>query len=98
MIVDNMTSTQAALLSYFPTALESPTATVHLEYDPDALPPKPSGDWTRFVCISDNHTHKFDVPDGDVLLHSGDLTHTGKVVEFEKTMEWLYGLPHKFKM
>jgi len=93
-----MTSTQAALLSYFPTALKSPTATVHLEYDPDALPPKPSEDWTRFVCISDTHTHRFDVPDGDVLLHGGDLTHTGKVVEFKKTMEWLYGLPHKLKM
>jgi Icc-related predicted phosphoesterase len=38
------------------------------------------------------------VPDGDVLLHSGDLTNTGTVSDFEKTMEWLYGLSHPVKI
>jgi hypothetical protein len=32
--------------------------------------------WTRFVCISDTHCNTFEVPEGDVLLHAGDLTHT----------------------
>ena len=40
----------------------------------------------------------FHVPDGDVLLHSGDLTETGTEEEFKTTMEWLYSLPHPTKM
>lgn len=79
-----------------PISLESSSAVAHLEYD-DVLivPPKPSkGNWTRFVCIS----HTFPVPDGDVLLHSGDLTGSGRVREFEMTMQWLFDLPHPIKM
>ena len=86
---------------YHTTVLRSSNAIVHLEYDPCQLPPKPSisnEQWTRFVCISDTHTKTFDVPDGDVLLHSGDLTNLGLEVEFEKTMGWLRSLPHEFKM
>jgi 3',5'-cyclic AMP phosphodiesterase CpdA len=79
--------------------LRSPTAIVHLEYNPATLEPVPSPkEWTRFVCISDTHSHTFDVPPGDVLLHSGDLTKMGRKEEFVKTMEWLYALPHKIKM
>lgn len=78
--------------------LRSPKEIVHLEYDPATLSPRPSDEWTRFVCISDTHSMKFNVPDGDVLLHSGDLTNTGTVEDFKKTMEWLYNLPHKIKI
>lgn len=86
------------LQAYANIVLKSPTEIVHLEYTPGELPPKPSDEWTRFVCISDTHSRSFDVPDGDVLLHSGDLTNTGTVSGFEITMEWLYKLPHKTKM
>ena len=78
--------------------LTSPKEIVHLEYNAQNLPPPPSDEWTRFVCISDTHSRTFDVPDGDVLLHSGDLTNTGTVEDFKKTMGWLYSLPHKIKM
>jgi 3',5'-cyclic AMP phosphodiesterase CpdA len=78
--------------------LTSPKEIVHLEYNPETLPPRPSDEWTRFVCISDTHSVTFNVPDGDVLLHSGDLTNTGTVEDFKKTMGWLYNLPHKLKM
>lgn len=78
--------------------LTSPREIVHLEYNPRTLPPRPSDEWTRFVCISDTHSRTFDVPSGDVLLHSGDLTNTGTVEDFRKTMGWLYNLPHKIKM
>jgi len=78
--------------------LISPKEIVYLEYDPKTLPPRPSDEWTRFVCISDTHSATFDVPDGDVLLHSGDLTNTGTVEDFKKTMGWLYNLPHKIKI
>ncbi|KAJ3877547.1 Metallo-dependent phosphatase-like protein [Lentinula edodes] len=70
---------------------------VYLEYDLSNLPPSSPGH-TRFVCISDTHTRRFPVPDGDVLLHSGDLTNTGTLQEFERTMNWIYELPHKVKI
>jgi 3',5'-cyclic AMP phosphodiesterase CpdA len=88
-----------ARISYNKRTLRSPTSIVHLEYNPTALEPVPSPEeWTRFVCISDTHSHTFDVPPGDVLLHSGDITKMGMKEEFVKSMEWLYALPHKVKM
>ena len=32
---------------------------------------------TRFVCISDTHNSNVHLPDGDVLIHAGDLTNQG---------------------
>lgn len=80
-----------------PIVLEEDDCIVHIEYDQLAPVPDPET-WTRFVCISDTHNRKFDVPWGDVLLHSGDLTQTGKYEEFQETMEWLCSLPHRLKM
>ncbi|KAK7464069.1 hypothetical protein VKT23_006229 [Stygiomarasmius scandens] len=82
----------------FPETIRSSNCIVHVEYDISNPPPPLSSDWTRFVCISDTHAHSFTVPDGDVLLHSGDLTNTGKVKDFEKTMEWICGLKHRTKI
>ena len=80
-----------------PITFKSEDTVVHLEYSD--LPPIPDpATWTRFVCISDTHGRTFPVPNGDVLLHSGDLTDFGALDEFEVTMEWLYSLPHKTKM
>ncbi|THU83279.1 Metallo-dependent phosphatase [Dendrothele bispora CBS 962.96] len=78
--------------------LNSPDCIVHVEYDIYNPPPPPSDKWTRFVCISDTHSHAFPVPDGDVLLHSGDLTNTGTVKDFEKTMDWICSLKHGLKI
>lgn len=97
--------TQLALFPRFPPILESPDATVYFEYslpsststDVKELPPCKEG-WTRFVCISDTHGHTFPVPDGDVLLHSGDMTGTGTLKDFETTVDWLCELPHQHKM
>lgn len=85
-------------VGYGDVVLKAPREIVFLDYSPSELPPKPSEEWTRFVCVSDTHSRSFDVPDGDVLLHSGDLTNMGLISDFEKTMNWLYGLPHKVKM
>lgn len=76
----------------------SETAVVHVDYDVADPPPKPSGDWTRFVCVSDTHARTFAVPDGDVLLHSGDLTESGTLAEMRTTVEWLASMPHRAKM
>ncbi|OBZ70361.1 Metallophosphoesterase domain-containing protein 1 [Grifola frondosa] len=78
--------------------LTYPTVVVHERYDISNPPPLPSPEWTRFVCISDTHTHTFPVPHGHVLLHGGDLTSTGKYDQMEKTMEWLEELPHHHKI
>lgn len=89
-------------LEYGPSiTFKAPREVVHLEYPPSQLTAKPStdkGEWTRFVCISDTHARTFDVPDGDVLLHGGDLTNLGTEADFQKTIDWLCGLPHKIKM
>ncbi|KAG6895934.1 hypothetical protein C0992_011481 [Termitomyces sp. T32_za158] len=87
-----------APLPFSPQCITTSASIVHLEYDPDNLPPVPSQSWTRFVCISDTHTHSFPVPDGDVLLHSGDLTQTGLLSEFKTTIDWICSLPHKVKI
>ncbi|KAF7323648.1 Metallophos domain-containing protein [Mycena kentingensis (nom. inval.)] len=60
--------------------------------------PKPHGNYTRFVLLSDTHSKTFPVPDGDVLLHSGDLTRLGTLRDLQQTMEWLYALPHAVKI
>lgn len=81
------------------TRITSPTSAVQLEYAAEKGPsPKPGENWTRFVLLSDTHTCTFPVPDGDVLLHTGDLTQMGTLKELETTMEWLYALPHPVKM
>ena len=78
--------------------ISTASTAVYLDYDVPDPPPVPASNWTRFVCISDTHAHEFPVPAGDVLLHAGDLTHTGRVREFRTTFEWLRSLPHPVKM
>ncbi|KAH8802806.1 Metallo-dependent phosphatase-like protein [Xylogone sp. PMI_703] len=61
------------------------------------LPPrnKPS---IRVVCISDTHTNTTEVPDGDLLIHSGDLTNAGTIKEIQEQLDWIDSLPHKEKI
>ena len=64
--------------------LSSDDVCIYLDYDMTSPPPVPDeGEWTRFVCLIDTHSRRFDVPSGDVLLHSGDLTAQGKVTDFQ---------------
>ena len=73
------------------------TAVVYEAYDMTRLPRHPGEGWTRFVCISDNHSLNFHVPSGDVLIHAGDLTRDGTLKDLEVTLNWLKGLPHPTK-
>lgn len=51
------------------------------------------------VCVSDTHLqHKFDVPPGDLILHSGDATWRGTSEEILKFAEWYGALPHASKV
>lgn len=53
---------------------------------------------TRIVCISDTHSnHNFDIPDGDILIHAGDLTRSGRPDEFKQVINWLKTLK-KFRL
>lgn len=54
----------------------------------------------RIVCISDTHNcnGQIAVPEGDLLIHSGDATITGTIEEIELFNRWFAGLPHKHKV
>ena len=53
----------------------------------------------RLVCISDTHGwDTVDVPDGDVLIHGGDLTSSGSLEEVARAHAWLASLPHRHKL
>lgn len=52
----------------------------------------------RVVCISDTHNLQPKIPDGDVLIHAGNLTQAGNLEELEETIKWLNSLPHTHKL
>lgn len=54
----------------------------------------------RIVCMSDTHNlhEKVQVPDGDVVIHSGDWTGSGTQQQVIKFIRWLASLPHKHKI
>lgn len=54
----------------------------------------------RIVCVSDTHGQGLDlaVPDGDVLVHAGDLTGMGHLAQLAKEAAWLRTLPHRTKV
>lgn len=55
---------------------------------------------TTLVCISDSHgQHRgLDIPDGDILVHAGDITKSGEVETVEDFNAWLGALPHRHKV
>jgi hypothetical protein len=55
-------------------------------------------DGIRVICISDTHNTQPKLPDGDILLHAGDLTQSGSLEELQSQIEWLDSQPHKFKV
>jgi Icc-related predicted phosphoesterase len=54
----------------------------------------------RLVCISDTHNQleKVKIPEGDVLIHSGDFTMGGTLKEISKELLLFGKLPHKYKI
>lgn len=51
----------------------------------------------RLVLISDTHTlhSKVILPEGDVLIHAGDMGLSGSVKEVQQCLAWLDNQPHK---
>ena len=61
--------------------------------------PKPLSPAIRIVCISDTHCLKAsNIPDGDVLIHAGDLANLGSPQEIQAQINWLDSLPHEHKI
>ncbi|KZO96064.1 Metallo-dependent phosphatase, partial [Calocera viscosa TUFC12733] len=63
-------------------------------------PPQPQGT-TRFVLISDTHGHPPPaslMPEGDVLIHAGDLGRWGRQDVLDGAIGWLEALPYPVKL
>ncbi|MEO1171874.1 MAG: metallophosphoesterase, partial [Myxococcota bacterium] len=54
----------------------------------------------RIVAISDTHNQHdaLDVPDGDVLVHAGDMSGHGHLRELEAFAAWCEAQPHRHKV
>lgn len=50
------------------------------------------------ICISDTHNSKPSLPDGDILLHAGDLSQYGLFDEIQAQLDWLNAQPHRHKI
>lgn len=50
------------------------------------------------VCVSDTHNAQPKLPNGEILIHAGDLTQSGSLQEIQKTVDWLRSQPHAIKI
>ncbi|KAM5352679.1 hypothetical protein ACJ41O_005401 [Fusarium nematophilum] len=64
----------------------------HLQPAAEESPP------ITIVCVSDTHCTQPELPDGDVLLHAGDLTNQGTFEELQAQLSWLQSTPHRYKV
>jgi len=54
----------------------------------------------KCIAISDTHGmfSEVAIPDGDILIHAGDILGHGSLSELKVFNDWLGNLPHKFKI
>jgi Icc-related predicted phosphoesterase len=54
----------------------------------------------KLVLLSDTHTlhDQVVVPEGDLLIHAGDLTYTGRISQFENVERWLLKQAERFPL
>ena len=56
----------------------------------------------KIVCISDTHgKHNeldYDLPEADMIIHSGDVSNRGRIDEINQFTEWFSNLPYKYKI
>jgi calcineurin-like phosphoesterase family protein len=66
----------------------------------EAIMAAETGKLIRVVCLSDTHDRQADikVPDGDILIHCGDLTMAGDQACAREGIAWLASLPHRRKL
>lgn len=54
----------------------------------------------RVICISDTHEQhrQLQIPDGDLLIHAGDITYSGEPHAIRDFLSWFCDQPHKHKI
>ncbi|MDP5168789.1 MAG: metallophosphatase domain-containing protein [Bacteroidia bacterium] len=54
----------------------------------------------RIVCISDTHGQhaQIELPEGDLLLHAGDISSSGEPWQVESFLSWFSAQPHPHKV
>lgn len=54
----------------------------------------------RIVCISDTHGdhERVTLPEGDVLIHAGDVTAHGSEQDYKAFLSWYSSQPHTYKL
>ena len=56
----------------------------------------------KIVCISDTHGKhdllNYDLPEGDMIIHAGDVSNVGRIDEIHQFTEWFGNLPYKYKI
>ncbi|KAL2177257.1 uncharacterized protein P884DRAFT_270139 [Thermothelomyces heterothallicus CBS 202.75] len=57
-----------------------------------------AADAVSVVCVSDTHNSQPVLPDGDVLIHAGDLTQSGSLRELQAALDWLRAQLHPVKI
>lgn len=67
-------------------------------WQPRASSPPPESLPVTVVCVSDTHNSQPTLPDGDVLIHAGDLTQSGTFEELHTALGWLSSQPHPIKV
>lgn len=66
--------------------------------DESGKPKDPSRAQVTVVCVSDTHNCQPELPEGDILIHAGDLTQAGTLKEIQDTIDWLDSQPHRYKV
>lgn len=64
----------------------------------DIVPSRPISDPVTVVCVSVTHNVQAALPDGDILIHAGDLTQSGTPRELQGALDWLNAQPHPHKI
>ncbi|KAH7359551.1 Metallo-dependent phosphatase-like protein [Pyrenochaeta sp. MPI-SDFR-AT-0127] len=65
---------------------------------PTLKPPTSTSQPIKIVCISDTHNEQPCLPNGDILIHAGDLTINGSFAELQAQLGWINALPHAHKL
>ncbi len=54
----------------------------------------------KIILISDTHNrhHDLELPDGDMIIHAGDVSSTGKEPEILDFLNWFKSLDYKYKI
>jgi hypothetical protein len=62
------------------------------------VPNQPLAKPVSVICVSNTYYQQPRIPEGDILIHAGDLTSDGSLQQFQQTLNWLKDQPHPIKI